>query len=296
MATWMKVETRVRTHPKIGETVKTTGHTDAAWLWLAGNLYCRDALTDGFISDVMLSTLIPGLPLRVLKTLPPVLVKHGLWHQVDGGYQVHDFGDYNPTKAEVEEKLRADRDRKKGRPDSERNPHGLHEDSALSRAGRAPAGAFSPSPSASGGGGSTSMDGKNDPEGGAGETAPTVAPRPPKVPPGRSGLLESPGRWGVEHNDHVEGFCTFVCFPGRLFREFVTRVRGAGGDAELAETQVREWALAYRASFQGIPGDDMWSFWKHAWATTHGSNKPAPRPRGHAGGIDALIAQGRTQS
>ena len=133
--------------------------------------------------------------------------------------------------------------------------------------------------------------------GGAGGAAAVAAtPRPPKLPPGRPGLLTSPGRWGVEHSDHVEGFCDFVCFPGRLFREFVTRVRAAGADPEQAEAQVREWALAYRASFQGIPGDSVWDFWKHAWSATHGSNKPAARARGHAAGIDALIAQGRTPS
>lgn len=130
-------------------------------------------------------------------------------------------------------------------------------------------------------------------EGGPGETAPR---HPPRMPGGPPGLLVSPGRYGLEHADHVDGFCTFVCFPGRLFREFVARVVSAGAAPETAERQVREWAEGYREAFQGIPGDDMWAFWKHAWAATHGSNRPAPKGRGHAAGLDRLIAQGRTTS
>lgn len=126
-------------------------------------------------------------------------------------------------------------------------------------------------------------------EGGPGETAPR---RPPRMPGGPPGLIVSPGRWGVEHADHVDGFCDFVCLEGRLFREWVQRVTHVGTPADVAERQVLEWARAYRAGFQGIPGDDRWAFWKHAWAGTHGSNRPSAKPRGHASGLDRIIAQG----
>jgi len=145
MATWMKFETRVRTHPKLAETIEKTGHCDAAWLWFSGNAYSRDALTDGLIEDRMLATLIPGLPPRALKGLPAVLVAAGLWHRVDGGYMIHDFLNYNPTKAEIEIKRKADRDRKTAgiQQDSTRNPNGFPEDSGDSRTRVAPAGASS---------------------------------------------------------------------------------------------------------------------------------------------------------
>lgn len=157
MATWMKVETRVRTHPKIAKTVKETGHADAAWLWHAGNLYCKDALTDGFIADEMLAGLVTNLPPRVLKDLPAVLVRHGLWHREEGGWRIHDWLKYNHSKAVVEERKAADRERKK---------EGFQTESE--RTTRAGAPASSPSVSASG-----------SSEGVSGEPATTAETTPP---------------------------------------------------------------------------------------------------------------------
>jgi hypothetical protein len=41
------------------------------------------------------------------------LVETGLWDRTHGGYRVHDFHEYNPSKAQVEEKRKKDRDRKR---------------------------------------------------------------------------------------------------------------------------------------------------------------------------------------
>lgn len=151
MPTWMKLETLVRSNPKLVATIAQTGHGDAAWLWLCGNLYCRDILTDGFIADAILPTLMPGLPPRALKPLPAVLVAAGLWHREDGGYRIHDFLHFNPTKAEIEDRRRADRDRKRSgiQTDSGRNPNGVQEDSIATRTRGTPAGASSLSSSGS---------------------------------------------------------------------------------------------------------------------------------------------------
>lgn len=88
----------------------------------------------------------------------------------------------------------------------------------------------------------------------------------------------------MRHASHVEGFCTFVCFPVEKFDEFVTRVVGAGATEADARAQVLEWAHAYRRDFRGIPGDDIWRFWSNAWAATHGSNRPAPSAGGMSHG------------
>jgi hypothetical protein len=57
--------------------------------------YCDAALTDGFIPTGAWPSL-PGA-LRLVKAL----VAAGLWEDVPGGYQLHDYGDYNHSKAET---------------------------------------------------------------------------------------------------------------------------------------------------------------------------------------------------
>jgi hypothetical protein len=45
--------------------------------------------------------LLPGVHVRVAKNAIRRLVAVGLWHEIPGGYEVHDFLDYNPSRAEV---------------------------------------------------------------------------------------------------------------------------------------------------------------------------------------------------
>ena len=92
---WLKIDDRVRTHPKIVEAGPV-----AAWFWFCGICYCREHLTDGFIADKMLSTLVPGAP--SWKRPAAALVAAGLWHREERGYRVHDFLEWNPSRAEVE--------------------------------------------------------------------------------------------------------------------------------------------------------------------------------------------------
>lgn len=125
---WLKVDDRVRTHPKIVEAGPL-----AAWVWFCGICYCREHLTDGFIADKMLATLVPGL--SSLKKAAASLVAAGLWHRGERGYQVHDFLDWNPSRADVEKQRAIDRARKgTGFPsDSRRIPEGPPTDSDASR-------------------------------------------------------------------------------------------------------------------------------------------------------------------
>ena len=128
---WLKVDDRVRTHPKIVEAGPL-----AAWVWFCGICYCREHLTDGFIADKMLATLVPGL--ASLNRAAASLVAAGLWHRGERGYQVHDFLDWNPSKADVEKQRAIDRARKgTGFPsDSRRIPEGPPTDSDASRDAR----------------------------------------------------------------------------------------------------------------------------------------------------------------
>jgi hypothetical protein len=133
---WLKVDDRVRTHPK---TVKAG--PAAAWFWFCGICYCREHLTDGFIGDGMIQSLAPGVTNG--RKLAERLVDAGLWHRTEGGFQVHDFLDWNPTRASVLEKRAADRARKDGRKsdgsaeESAEIPAGIQTDSSATRDARA---------------------------------------------------------------------------------------------------------------------------------------------------------------
>lgn len=295
--TWMKLDTLVRSNPKLGATVAATGHCDAAWLWLAANTYCRDALTDGFIADFVLPTLIPALPVKVLRPLPDVLVGCGLWHRSEGGYQVHDFLHHNPTKVEVDAKREKERIRKRGGSgaDSARNDGGGGADSA-SRAGEIAGAHTSPSDSFSPGSALV-------PEGGPGETAPAIvvegAPPPPRsTVASRAAALGivQPGKWDRQHGSHAlrADFCNWVCFPQAVHDEFVNRLKGTGDAHDVALVAVRRWALGVRgrwAQTTDVPGEDIFKFWRNEWQATHGSNRPSAAPKRGAG-LDAILHGG----
>jgi len=75
-------------------------------LHVAGICYAARNLTDGFIPDSAVPTLL-DLPARQLKALVAKMQEvaprqeHPLWHRVEGGYEVHDYLEYNPNRASV---------------------------------------------------------------------------------------------------------------------------------------------------------------------------------------------------
>lgn len=98
----------------------------ASWLWVCGVLYCRRGLTDGLIPRVVVPSLVVGLksPYAHAKRL----VEVGLWDVEADDYRVHDFLDWNPSKAQIEGYRAQDRERKQAR-HSDRNLNGIHADS-----------------------------------------------------------------------------------------------------------------------------------------------------------------------
>lgn len=66
--------------------------------------YSREKLTDGFISSGVLAQVSPA---KHPKNAIAVLVERGLWEPVDGGWTIHDYPDWQDTKADVEAYLRA---------------------------------------------------------------------------------------------------------------------------------------------------------------------------------------------
>jgi hypothetical protein len=86
---WFKVDDAFWAHPKVMEAGNA-----AIGLWLRCGSYAAQHLTDGFIPAAIAKHLgSAGLARR--------LVTAGLWEPVDNpcGYLMHDWADYQPTRA-----------------------------------------------------------------------------------------------------------------------------------------------------------------------------------------------------
>jgi hypothetical protein len=90
--TWIKVDDSFGDHPK----VMALGRDRMAGLgvWMAAACYCARHLTDGFVP----ASVAQGFGhVRILERLVTV----GLLDKVTGGYQLHDWLDYNPPRTKV---------------------------------------------------------------------------------------------------------------------------------------------------------------------------------------------------
>ena len=87
--TWFKVDDSLAFHAKVVQAGNA-----AMGLWVRAGAYCSQHLTDGFVSREVALTL--GKSSEVKR-----LVAAGLWEEIDDGYQVHDWLEYNPTAEEV---------------------------------------------------------------------------------------------------------------------------------------------------------------------------------------------------
>lgn len=93
---WVRVDDQFPDHPKLMRMGKD--RLPAMGLWVVGLCYAARYLTDGFIPDA-------SLPYGC-KRQATLLVSAGLWGVVDGGYQIHDYREYQLSRVEVME-LRA---------------------------------------------------------------------------------------------------------------------------------------------------------------------------------------------
>jgi hypothetical protein len=164
--TWSRFDDAARKHPKA-----LMAGNDAWGFWCAAIMYSNQYGTDGFIPDVALATQV--LPVPIAKSKAKKLAEAccaavtapggpGLFVRDEerGGYVIHDFLDWNPSKAETDEKRKKDRERKKpggsdsgvppsGNPpgrrtDSEKLPRGNSTDGQVDSVARAQAPAGAP--------------------------------------------------------------------------------------------------------------------------------------------------------
>lgn len=96
--TWLKIDDSFYDHPKVFDAPDC-----AVALWTRAGTWSARNLTDGFVPS--------GMPARLCDdpdTAVRELVRRGLWIRTTGGYQFHDWGDYQPSSASVKD-LRAKR-------------------------------------------------------------------------------------------------------------------------------------------------------------------------------------------
>lgn len=91
--TWVKLDDCFTDHPKIAEAGPL-----ASWLYVCGLTYASRLLTDGFIPRSQVRRLAD---LENAEELAERLVSVGLWDTTDGGYRIHDYLDFNPSRDEV---------------------------------------------------------------------------------------------------------------------------------------------------------------------------------------------------
>lgn len=115
---WFKCDVGIATHPK----VLTAGPLALA-VQIRAICYAAQNLTDGFIptfaipllttgmDEIHLCIQDPGDGISLSESAaqidwPSFMVSHGLWHEVSGGYSIHDYLQWNPSKKEIEDKRR----------------------------------------------------------------------------------------------------------------------------------------------------------------------------------------------
>lgn len=103
------LDDNIADHPKF---VGLSNDAFALWVRVIG--YCRRHLTDGFIPAAAAHSLARSkAPRRTIDELtsPPVGQPDTapLWVEAPGGYRVHDYLDWNPSRAQVEAKVEANR-------------------------------------------------------------------------------------------------------------------------------------------------------------------------------------------
>jgi hypothetical protein len=93
---WVKLDDGFADHPKI---IALTPQARDLFIW--GLCYCARQLTDGFVPKRSVSGCgtVPRSETRA-KSIA-ALIRAGLWVEVEGGWQVHDYLDYQEDRARV---------------------------------------------------------------------------------------------------------------------------------------------------------------------------------------------------
>lgn len=88
---WVKVDDQMPRHPKLLSLGRD--RLVCQGVWLDGMCYASGYLTDGFIPCAALE--------RGTEKYANKLVSVGLWERVEGGYRIHDYHEYQPTRIDA---------------------------------------------------------------------------------------------------------------------------------------------------------------------------------------------------
>ena len=100
---WFRLDDSFHSHPKV-----IAAGNEAIGLYVRCGTHAAEHLTDGFVSkNVALS--------YGSDALAGTLVRAGLWHRARGGWTIHDYLDYNPSREAVEKERKASADRQRRR-------------------------------------------------------------------------------------------------------------------------------------------------------------------------------------
>lgn len=107
---WFRVDDKFHSHNKVRKVL--ADDPAALALWVVAGSWSSDNLEDGFVPDHQLPWLIP----TGADALAQKLVAARLWRRVRGGYQFHDFTDWNKCREQVlaEREARSEAGRKGG--------------------------------------------------------------------------------------------------------------------------------------------------------------------------------------
>lgn len=111
--TWFKVDDSFYDHPKVFDAPDC-----AVALWTRAGSWCARNLTDGFVPAAVPARLCGDSTTAVAE-----LVHRGLWSRTRGGYQFHDWTEYQPTKEKVTQERKANAERQ-ARHRAKRNGNG----------------------------------------------------------------------------------------------------------------------------------------------------------------------------
>lgn len=102
--TWGKMDDKFHRNRKVRQLRQMDGGREALGVWVFWWSWCLD--------DPELSGVVPTSELSAVdERSVQLLVDVGLWETIEGGYAFHDFHAYNPTRAQVDAKRTADRER-----------------------------------------------------------------------------------------------------------------------------------------------------------------------------------------
>ena len=112
---WARFDDQYPDHPKVIEAGPL-----AAWLNVCAICYASRYLTDGFIPAGQIRKLADlDNPMRLVEKL----VEVGLWERSEGGFRVHDYLEYNPSREKVLAEREAARRRMNSRRSAEVRPN-----------------------------------------------------------------------------------------------------------------------------------------------------------------------------